>query len=98
MADCHRLFPGRAPGARAGGSRLYQQPEIFSLEKLLESMAITGGGPIAVEMGQAFSRLGAEVTIIERADQILGKEDKDLANELQGLLAASPNMTFHLNS
>ncbi len=71
--------------------------EIFSLDKLPGSMAIIGGGPIAVEMGQAFSRLGTKVTIIERADQILGKEDKDLADEVMGQLQ-SANITFHLQS
>jgi len=37
------------------------------------------------------------VTIIEQADQILGKEDKDMADELLGLLK-SPNMTVHLGA
>ena len=71
--------------------------EIFSLDRLPGSMAIIGGGPIAVEMGQAFSRLGTKVTIIEQADQILGKEDKDMADELLALLK-SPNMTVHLGA
>lgn len=84
------------PGLEAAG--YITNREIFSLEKLPASMAIIGGGPIAVELGQAFSRLGTQVTIIEQADQILGKEDKDLADELLGLLAASPNMAFNLNS
>ena len=71
--------------------------EIFSLERLPGSMAIIGGGPIAVEMGQAFSRLGTRVTVIERTDQILAKEDKDLADEVMEQLSAS-GMAFYLQS
>ena len=43
------------------------------------SLAIIGGGPIGVEMGQAMTRLGVKVTIIEAAEQILVREDADMA-------------------
>ncbi|AGF77907.1 pyruvate/2-oxoglutarate dehydrogenase complex, dihydrolipoamide dehydrogenase component [Desulfocapsa sulfexigens DSM 10523] len=54
--------------------------EIFSLASLPKSLIVLGAGPIAVEMAQAFSRLGSEVTVIQRSDQILSKEDKDMAD------------------
>ena len=54
--------------------------EIFSLDRLPESLTILGGGPIGIEMAQAFNRLGSRVTVVDRADQILGKEDKDMAD------------------
>lgn len=57
--------------------------DIFTLQKLPQSMIILGGGPIAVEMAQAFARLGSKVTIIQRSGQILSREDPDLANILQ---------------
>lgn len=53
--------------------------DIFSLKKLPTSMLILGGGPIAAEMSQAFSRLGTKVTVIESGPQMLGREDKDMA-------------------
>ena len=56
---------------------------IFSLQKLPQSMIILGGGPIAVEMAQAFARLGTKVTVIQRSGQILSREDPDLAALLQ---------------
>ena len=71
--------------------------EIFSLEYLPESMAVLGGGPIAIEMSQAFTRLGTRVTVIEIADQILGPEDLDMADQLMNKLM-SEGITFHLNS
>ena len=71
--------------------------DLFSLDRLPASMAIIGGGPIAMEMGQAFSRLGTNVTIIEQGDQILGREDRDMADELLELLE-SPNMNVYLGA
>lgn len=53
--------------------------EIFSLDELPESLIVLGAGPIAVEMAQAFARLGSQVTVIQRSEQILSKEDSDMA-------------------
>ncbi|MEA3467053.1 MAG: FAD-dependent oxidoreductase [Thermodesulfobacteriota bacterium] len=61
--------------------------EIFSLERLPQSMIVLGAGPIAIEMAQAFCRLGTEVTVIQRSAQILSKEDKDMADEVMDTLA-----------
>lgn len=47
---------------------------IFSLTALPEKLIVLGGGPIGVELGQAFARLGAAVTIVE-AGSPLGRED-----------------------
>ncbi len=71
--------------------------EIFSLDHLPKSMIILGGGPIGIEMGQAFSRLGTKVFIINRDNQILGKEDKDMADEVMNVMS-SEGVIFHLNA
>lgn len=54
--------------------------EIFYLDKLPESLIVLGGGPIAIEMAQAFCRLGSKVTVLQRNIQILSKEDRDMAD------------------
>ncbi len=51
---------------------------IFSLEALPPRLVVLGGGPIGVELGQAFARLGSSVTLVE-ADAILGREDREAA-------------------
>jgi len=71
--------------------------EIFSLDRLPESMAILGAGPIAIEMAQAFSRLGTKVFVVQRSGQILSKEDKDLADGVMAALSQE-GVTFHLNT
>jgi len=57
--------------------------DIFSLDKLPCSMIVLGAGPIAIEMAQAFCRLGTRVTVIQRSGQILSKEDQDMADIVQ---------------
>jgi pyruvate/2-oxoglutarate dehydrogenase complex dihydrolipoamide dehydrogenase (E3) component len=71
--------------------------EIFYLDHLPESMIILGGGPIGTEMGQAFNRLGTKVYIVDLADQILGKEDKDMADGVMNVMR-SEGVVIHLNS
>jgi pyruvate/2-oxoglutarate dehydrogenase complex dihydrolipoamide dehydrogenase (E3) component len=52
--------------------------EVFELDALPDRLIVLGGGPIGVELGQAFRRLGSEVAIVE-AGAILGREDPDVA-------------------
>lgn len=58
----------------------------LGLERLPLSIAILGGGPIGIEFAQVFARLGSEVTVLERGDRILPKEDKELSELLKDLL------------
>lgn len=71
--------------------------EIFSLETLPVSLIILGGGPIGIEMAQAFSRLGSQVTVIDGGGQILGKEDADMAGLVQKVLEGE-GVRFLLNT
>lgn len=71
--------------------------DIFTLPYLPESIAVLGAGPIAIEMAQAFCRLGSKVHVIQRSGQILSKEDKDMADGLMEILA-DEGVKFHLNS
>jgi pyruvate/2-oxoglutarate dehydrogenase complex dihydrolipoamide dehydrogenase (E3) component len=71
--------------------------EIFYMDRLPGSMVILGGGPIAIEMAQAFNRLGTSVHVIQRSDQILSKEDKDMADIVMNHLAGE-GVNFALGS
>jgi pyruvate/2-oxoglutarate dehydrogenase complex dihydrolipoamide dehydrogenase (E3) component len=48
-----------------------------------ESMIVLGGGPIGCELAQTFRRFGVEVTIVQRGDQLLPREDRDVAEFLE---------------
>ena len=71
--------------------------ELFSLNELPPSLVVLGAGPIAIEMAQAFSRLGSKVDVVQRSGQILSKEDKDLADLAMAGLQAE-GITFHLQA
>jgi pyruvate/2-oxoglutarate dehydrogenase complex dihydrolipoamide dehydrogenase (E3) component len=71
--------------------------EIFYLDRLPRSMIILGGGPIGIEMGQAFCRLGTEVHIVQRDGEILAREDKDMSDALMNVMK-SEGVHFHLNA
>ena len=70
------------------GTPYLTKKEIFYMDKLPASMIILGAGPIGIEMAQAFNRLGSKITVIDRAAQILGKEDKDMADAVMNVMAA----------
>lgn len=51
---------------------------LFRCKEKPRHLVVIGGGPVGIEMAQAFRRLGSEVTVIEAA-RALGKDDPDLA-------------------
>ena len=59
---------------------------IMELEALPKHLLIMGGGYIAIEFGQMFRRYGSQVTIIERGEQLLVREDSDVAEEVYKIL------------
>jgi len=61
----------------------YTSDNIWHLDHLPEKLLIIGAGPIGCELGQAFVRLGAEVTMINRNERILTNEDPQAAHALQ---------------
>ena len=71
--------------------------EIFYMDRLPQSMIILGGGPIGCELGQAFNRFGTRVTIVDQLDQILGKEDRDMADTVKAVMA-SEGVDFQLGA
>lgn len=71
--------------------------DIFSLDTLPGSMIVLGAGLIAVEMAQAFCRLGTRVTVIQRSGQILSKEDKEMADIVKQELEAE-GISFQMNA
>jgi pyruvate/2-oxoglutarate dehydrogenase complex dihydrolipoamide dehydrogenase (E3) component len=59
---------------------------VFSLTERPNNLAVIGGGPLGVELAQAFCRLGSAVTIIQRNRQFLPREDRDAASLLGEVL------------
>ncbi len=60
--------------------------EMLKLAELPRHLVIVGGGYIGLEFAQAFRRFGSEVTVIEAGEQIMGREDGDIAQAAHGVL------------
>jgi pyruvate/2-oxoglutarate dehydrogenase complex dihydrolipoamide dehydrogenase (E3) component len=70
---------------------------IMGLEEVPEHLLVLGGSYIGLEFGQMFRRFGSRVTVIEYGEQIVPREDEDVARALQDALEAE-GMTFHLGA
>ncbi len=62
--------------------------QIFELDRAPESLVMIGAGPIAMELAQALTRLGVPVTVLELAEQVLTREEPELAARLVEALRA----------
>jgi len=52
---------------------------IWNLRELPKRLVVLGGGPIGSELAQSFARLGSQVTQVELADRLMGREDPDVS-------------------
>jgi pyruvate/2-oxoglutarate dehydrogenase complex dihydrolipoamide dehydrogenase (E3) component len=70
---------------------------ILDLTELPEHLLVIGGGYVGLEFGQMFRRFGSRVTVLQSADQIVPREDPDVATTLQRTLE-DEGMTFLLSA
>jgi dihydrolipoamide dehydrogenase len=69
----------------------------LSFDKVPGHLVVVGGGVIGLELGSVWARLGAQVTVVEYLDTILGGMDGEVAKQFQRMLAKQ-NMTFKLGA
>ena len=60
--------------------------EALELDYLPDHLIVLGGGYVGLEMAQAYRRFGSRVTVIERGPQLMGREDRDVADEIERIL------------
>ena len=77
-------FVPKVPGLAEAG--YITSDEALELEDLPESICVLGGGPIGLELGQFFSRLGSAVTLLQRSSCVLSSEDEAVGTALQEYL------------
>jgi pyruvate/2-oxoglutarate dehydrogenase complex dihydrolipoamide dehydrogenase (E3) component len=77
--------PLEIPGLEQAGYRT--SATIFDMEALPKRLAVIGGGPLGCELAQAFSRLGAHVTIVQNDAKFLPREERDAAEILSRSMA-----------
>ena len=74
------------PGIKIDEKNIISSTGALSLTKVPKKLAVIGGGYIGLEMGSVWSRLGAEVTVIEYLDHITPGMDKEISNEFKKIL------------
>jgi pyruvate/2-oxoglutarate dehydrogenase complex dihydrolipoamide dehydrogenase (E3) component len=60
--------------------------EALELDYIPAHLLVLGGGYVGLEMAQAYRRFGSRVTVIEAGPQLMGREDPDIADEMQRIL------------
>ena len=85
------------PGIKIDEKNIISSTGALSLNKVPKKLVVIGGGYIGLEMGSVWSRLGAEVTVIEYLDYITPGMDREVSNEFQKILNKQ-GIKFKLNS
>jgi pyruvate/2-oxoglutarate dehydrogenase complex dihydrolipoamide dehydrogenase (E3) component len=67
---------------------------IFSARTLPARLLVIGGGPMGCELGQAFARLGSRVTLVQRAERLLPRDEPAASAVLAARLRAE-GVTIH---
>jgi pyruvate/2-oxoglutarate dehydrogenase complex dihydrolipoamide dehydrogenase (E3) component len=71
--------------------------DLFSRPNMPKSLIFLGGGPINCELAQAFHRFGTRVVVLQSADQLLPKEERDVADKLHEIFR-NEGIEVHLNA
>ena len=70
------------------GNAVLTSENVFDQRQLPPRLAILGGGPIGVEMAEAFARLGSQVTIVEASLRVLPREEPESSATINQYLQA----------
>jgi len=71
------------PGLEVDGETVLTSREALASKRIPEKLVIIGAGAVGVEFAYVYANYGAEVTILEMADQMLPGADAELAQALQ---------------
>jgi dihydrolipoamide dehydrogenase len=84
-------------GAQGGGGDVISSTEALSLSELPKRLVVVGAGYIGLELGIAFRKFGAEVTVVEAQDRILPLYDEALTKPVKTWLEKH-GVTLHLSA
>jgi pyruvate/2-oxoglutarate dehydrogenase complex dihydrolipoamide dehydrogenase (E3) component len=76
--------------------KTYTNADIMDLDVVPAHLLVVGGSYIGLEFGQVFRRLGAKVTVVERAPRLLPREDPEISMEITGILSGE-GVALHAN-
>ncbi|WP_417771819.1 dihydrolipoyl dehydrogenase [Stappia sp.] len=85
------------PGVEIDEKQVVSSTGALTLEKVPGKLIVIGAGVIGLELGSVWRRLGAEVTVVEYMDKILGPMDGDVSKSFQRILKKQ-GMEFRLST
>ena len=88
-------LPVPLPGINFDEKIIVSSTGALKLEMVPKKMLVVGGGYIGLEMGSVWSRLGAEVHVVEFLDHITPGMDKEISSEFMKILKKQ-GINFHL--
>ena len=89
--------PVSLPGIKFDEKVIISSTGALSLSTVPKKMIVVGGGYIGLEMGSVWSRLGAEVHVVEFLDYITPGMDKEISKEFMKILQKQ-GINFHLET
>jgi pyruvate/2-oxoglutarate dehydrogenase complex dihydrolipoamide dehydrogenase (E3) component len=70
---------------------------ILALDRVPKHLIVVGGSYVGLEFAQMYRRFGADVTIVEKAPRLIGREDEDVSQEVRSILERE-GITVHTNA
>ena len=89
--------PVALPGIEFDEEKILSSAGALSLSFVPKKMVVVGGGYIGLELGSVWSRLGAEVHVVEFLDHITPGMDKEISKEFMNILKKQ-GLNFHLQT
>ena len=87
--------PTSLPGIDFDEKIIVSSTGVLKLDKVPKKMVVVGGGYIGLEMGSVWSRLGAQVHVVEFLDHITPGMDKEISSEFMKILKKQ-GIKFHM--
>ena len=79
--------PSAIPGYTVDHDKIIDSTDALNLTELPKTLLVVGGGAIGVEFASIYSALGTEVNLVEKENQLLPGEDKELSEEVKKSLS-----------
>lgn len=89
--------PKEIPSLPIDGENIVTSDHAIAFTEIPKKLAVVGAGAIGLELGSVWSRLGAEVDVIEFLPHILAGYDKDIADQSQKIFEKQ-GLNIHLNT
>jgi pyruvate/2-oxoglutarate dehydrogenase complex dihydrolipoamide dehydrogenase (E3) component len=74
------------PGLQEAGA--LTSDDVWAIREQPRRLVVIGGGPIGCELAQSFARLGSQVTLVNRSEHLIPKEDADASAHIKAVFEA----------